>query len=713
MATADGPVPLLDGDESPRRRWSVLRSELPRTAEIAALVAIAVVQPVLGPFGESPGTFLAAGASGGQVVLFALLVALVPLAVLAGGLALTRWAGPAARSVAQTVVVAGLAGLAVTYITRQLGAGAAVRVVVALLAALLVGLAHRRWEPTRLFLRFASPTLALLVLLFLFASPVAALVRPPTVDIDEAAAEDLPPVVVIVLDELPTASLLDAEGGIDEELVPNFARLADTSTWYRNHTAVAWMTAVSLPAIVSGVLPADGSQPAAVYREHPDTLFSAFAPTHEVRATEWITELCPPGICSAETVAIDDDAAALVEMSLTRRGALGGLLGEAARLWWGQVWPTSEPPEVSFDVAGVETAAEVARPGLEFLSGLGTGEGDRPRFDYLHTPAPHQPWSLLGSGADYNGPFPAPGAEWLAWAGDDAGEQLAEVARTRHLLQVQWADRLLGEIFDRLEDDGTWDDAVVVVTSDHGVSFEPGQPVRADGDDNLVDIYWSPLFIKAPGQDRPEVVDDNVLAVDVAVTVAELAGVELDWEVDGISLVDRRRPGSAKPAWFGGRDEPDARPEGTVGELDVDGLDELLAGPGRPGAGSDPLRIWRHGRHAALLGQQLDDLGVCRSGPGVSYAPPPSWDDFLAGRLDRSEEPLPLWHEAVVDVDEQLDVAAVLDGRVVGWGVARPDPDGARVGLLLAEPLLAGAEGRPVLHQIVDDDGCRLVPLSE
>ena len=41
------------------------------------------------------------------------------------------------------------------------------------------------------------------------------------------------PVVVVVLDELPVASLMDGLGRVDAATFPNFGRLARRSTWYR------------------------------------------------------------------------------------------------------------------------------------------------------------------------------------------------------------------------------------------------------------------------------------------------------------------------------------------------------------------------------------------------------------------------------------------------------------------------------------------------
>lgn len=686
-----------------------LRKELPLLAELAALVGFAVVQPVLGPFGESPETFVAAGAGPGDIVLFTALVVLVPLVVLALLGVATRRFGDRVRFHTQTVLVGLLAAFAATYVARRVDVGGVVRTAIALGVGVLAAWVYRRWEGGRLFLRFASPTPALLAAVFLLASPVAPLVRPESSTAVAEEAGSHPPVLFIVLDELPTVSITDGEGGIDRELFPNLARLADTSTWYRNHSAVATQTAVSLPAITTGQYPRVGPERPAGHGSFPDNIFTMLAPTHEVHAVEWVTNLCPADICPDREVELTDEATALLRARPTQRQPLATLVDEAGSLWWGQVWPTATPPSHDNAQAGVTEVSDLAQPGLEFLSTLEEPSGDRPTFDYLHVPVPHQPWRLLPSGASYDGPHPALGAEYLAWATGDTAQQLALAAKSRHVLQMQWTDRMLGEIFDRIEELGRWDESLVVLTADHGVSFSEGVPLRHGVPDNQTEVFWTPLFVKAPNQSTAEVLDDNALSIDIVPTVADIVGVEPDWDVHGVSLLGEGRTDPVKAAHSVEADQFDRHRDDGLVLLDADGLAAIRGGT-RPEAG-DELRAWRYGRHGDLLGRRVDELGECAPGPAVDYEPPDGWEDFTRGQLDRSE-PLPVWHQATVDADGPLDVAAVLGDRVVSWGVARPvEGGGAEVGLLLTEPLLDGVEGTPRLFEVTVGDGCRLAPL--
>ena len=222
------------------------RTEVGRFAELAALMGFAVVSPVLGSFGESAETFVAVGATSGNIVGFGFLVAFAPLVVLGLLAAATNVFGPRVRATVQHALVGLLTAAVAATLVRRADVGSAAR----WLAAGVVGAGavwlHRWWRPGQLFLRYASPAPVLFLLIFLFASPVHSLVDPAEVDIEQAAAGNRPPVVVIVLDELPTTSIVARGGRVDTALFPNLARLAARSTWYRNNTSVAPDTNVAL-----------------------------------------------------------------------------------------------------------------------------------------------------------------------------------------------------------------------------------------------------------------------------------------------------------------------------------------------------------------------------------------------------------------------------------------------------------------------------------
>ena len=125
-----------------------------------------------------------------------------------------------------------------------------------------------------------------------------------------------------------------------------------------------------------------------------------------------------------------------------------------------------------------------------------------PALYYLHLILPHQPWHRYPDGQEY---------EVLDPFGDELPEEDAKVlgswspwtsavTEQRHLLQAQYTDRVVGQLLDGLRDSGLYDDSLVIVTTDHGVSFEDDTPGRYLRDTTIDAIAYAPLLIKEPGQ---------------------------------------------------------------------------------------------------------------------------------------------------------------------------------------------------------------------
>ena len=83
-----------------------------------------------------------------------------------------------------------------------------------------------RFVVVRQWARYASLATVAFLLLFLFASPVTDILRGDAVTASGSTVGDPARVVMLVLDELPLASLVDEDGSIDASLYPNIAELA-------------------------------------------------------------------------------------------------------------------------------------------------------------------------------------------------------------------------------------------------------------------------------------------------------------------------------------------------------------------------------------------------------------------------------------------------------------------------------------------------------
>lgn len=89
------------------------------------------------------------------------------------------------------------------------------------------------------------------------------------------------------------------------------------------------------------------------------------------------------------------------------------------------------------------------------------------------------------------------------------------------------SDRSLGSILTALDDTGAWDDTVVLFTSDHGDQCGSHQ-LRSKGPWNYEETMRIPLYAVGPGIDAGVSTTALTSHVDVAATIAALAGVDID-----------------------------------------------------------------------------------------------------------------------------------------------------------------------------------------
>jgi hypothetical protein len=228
------------------------------------------------------------------------------------------------------------------------------------------------------------------------------------------------------------------------------------------------------------------------------------------------------------------------------------------------------------------------------------------RLSFAHVVLPHFPWQMTPSGLRYTSRSDLPSfTERTEWPDDDFAVRQAQ---QQHLLQVGYADTLIGQLIDRMQEAGTWDDALVVVAADHGVSFIPGGPQRAPTEANQDEIYRVPLFVKAPGQADGETNDDNVELVDVLPTTVDALELRVDWEFDGRSLLADSEPPAEKAVF--GNVGPSTLSLETDGLLDVvERNDERF--------GLDPAwrGVYAVGRLGEHVGSPVSELAVGGTSP--------------------------------------------------------------------------------------------------
>jgi len=528
----------------------------PRAAlHLGGLWALAFAQPLLDLLGRNAEFFVARGSTTGDILLLAFGYVLVPPLVGAGvvwGLGRIRpELGWGAMLVLVALIVAGLvlppAGDALR--------GSAVAVPVALLVGAGAAALYARATGVRSFVTVLSPAPLIVLLLFLVVSPVRGLLFPSEAGGAVAGpSRSTTPIVHIVLDELPQSTLADADGRIDAELFPNFARFARESTWYRNATTVDDLTTEAVPAQLTGEQPQPGSLPTT--RDHPRSLFTLFEHSHDLTVVEPITDLCPERLCEKVRAgamdrlrSLESDLEIVVQRQLLPEDLADGL-PSVDRVWEGfETGSTTGAGELrggadlKRDVLA-RLARDDATSGFERAIASLERQGSRPPLVFVHSTLPHGPWRYLPDGRQY----PIAGKEYpgLANEGWIGPQWQVDQGFQRHVLQVQYTDRLVGRLLDALRARGLFDDAVIVLTADHGASFVTGQPRRPANSADIGAIAPVPFFVKLPGQRAGRIDDRAVRTIDVLPTIAKAAGVTLPWKADGIPA-DEREVDSAAP----------------------------------------------------------------------------------------------------------------------------------------------------------------------
>ena len=383
-------------------------------------------------------------------------------------------------------------------------------------------------ESTRRFLTLSGVLALSFPLLFLFATI-------PQLKTDEAGFDWQPAQVrsehsllLIVLDELPISSLLKTDGTLDSVRFPGFAALASDSVYYPNATTVSRATNYAVPAILTGLFPHVEGPP--ILRNHPVNLMTTLGRERRLKVSGSLTHLCPPGQCGTESNSVSWEALILDVLVLYPHM----ILPESLR---------SHLPDISSSwrdfVGSLRSVDNRNHPRIvteEFTESF-QNETD-PFFWGIHFLLPHVPWRYLPGSLEYDplsrvvgsGFNPAVGE----WRMDPA---LVKLGLRRHLLQIGFADELLGRLVAELRDAGRWDSTLVIVTADHGGAFEPGELRRTETEKQYAEVLNIPLFVKYPGSQEASVDDRFVQTVDIMATVAEVLEFEPEVPLEGVSLL--------------------------------------------------------------------------------------------------------------------------------------------------------------------------------
>lgn len=533
---------------------------------ILTLCGFAVAQPLFDLFSRQAEFFVARQADPAEIVIFSvLLTLLVPLPLLMAYL-IASLLGYRPGRILLLAVLAGLfAVVSLIAFNQNFQFGAPVTLLLSLLCGLAFAVVYHKFSAMRQLLTIASVSVIAFPLIFFMSGNIRSLVAspepvelpmtPPNSRYGEPN-DNSPPIVFVIFDEWPLTSIMDSAQGIDAQRYPNIAALAATSSWYRNATTVVPVTNYAVPGILAGRYPEKQALPVADH--YPQTLFTLLRDSHSPHVFESVTRLCPSDWCvhSSSDNYVEKLKSLVTDVAITYLHMVTPLqyahyIPAMGHQWGGFSEGERGGPNNALDIArqykvlekqvqdAIKDSFDDDRMAVfeKFIAGIQPWNEGRPPFHYMHTLFPHSPWIYYSSGRRYTDD-PSKGifgldTKQVYWQKNQA---LADRGYQRHLLHVGLLDKMIGKLIDRLKAVSLFDQALIVMTADHGASFIAGDGYRKLTDTNYQDVLPVPLFIKMPGQKTAAIDDSNVQIIDILPTLAERLQRELVEPIDGVAI---------------------------------------------------------------------------------------------------------------------------------------------------------------------------------
>lgn len=391
----------------------------------------------------------------------------------------------------------------------------------------------------------------------------------------EAMAQTRPNMLVLVFDALSARDM--SLYGYARQTTPHLVRLAQRATVYHRHYASGNFTTPGTASLLTGVYSwlhrglhyagtvAKQYEERNVFRLFAEQGYHTFAYAqnpwvpillHQFRA-EIDALLMPATFCQVDGAIYDDlfpadhNVAywAVEELLLQLRGRPGSLflgMADRARI---KFYETQVSAQYSVDYPrGVPKIDKLLFPLERTIDGLlkAVKALPEPFFAYVHLMPPHDPYRPR---RDFVGLFdggwqPAPKPDHFF----SEGVSPATLAQRRREYNeyIAYTDSEFGRLCDSLQQSGQMDRTCLVVTSDHGETFERG--VMGHGTPLLYEpLVHIPLLIWWPGQIHRQDVDTVTSAVDLVPSFFRLLGLPLpDW-CEGRPLPARSLDGVGVP----------------------------------------------------------------------------------------------------------------------------------------------------------------------
>ena len=326
--------------------------------------------------------------------------------------------------------------------------------------------------------------------------------------------------------------------GYERETSPNLTAFAHDARRYRNARSTAGWTLPGHASMLTGLFPAT----------HGARLSGSFLGTESIDGRRNVAYPLAP------------EHTTLAEMLRDRGYQTAGFVGNYAYLY--RDYGLSQGFSVYDDAPGVmlrirpaamslvqhfvpgfylktyRSAREINAHALAWLDRAPAG---RPVFLFLNYMDAHHPWYTERPFDRWTRDLPA--VRWLATKNlythavkPIAKNEAAYIAGS-YDGQLAFTDHAFGELLDGLRARGRYENALVIMTADHGELIGDHGIMGHMGRMLYEPLLHIPMVVKYPGATRPrDVADEPVQLVDIVPTVAQVTGAKLSAEVEGTPL---------------------------------------------------------------------------------------------------------------------------------------------------------------------------------
>lgn len=498
-------------------------------AYIFFVVNLAILVPLLGVLGGQFNLFTAHGITGGAIISLLIYGVLLPSIVLSLLRGLAKLLGAAKAFDGLILVV--FIGIFLTYLFNKAGYGILAsdyEPAILFLTALLVTAGAVAIILNTGMLRklsYFSLMIPLVLLHFIFVSPASTLFAGlGGVRAEIPGGINDTPVILLVFDEFSGLTIQDAKGGLDVSRYPGFAEIALNADYFPNALTVDYRTDVSVPSMVSGTLRSSDKSGLAA-GENLIELFQDWGGGVLAQSSVLPADLMYEQQVNLYSFA--SDTLTLYLHIISHQDWIENKIGV--------IPPTWKNFGIFYD-AGDEAHSGPLDIFESWVERLSNNTADK-QFNFLHVEFPHAPYTSSATGrAQVNGEIFR--RQLFASETIDAEQPFLNVAYHNYLQQSSYADSLLQKLIEELKQSGLYDKSLIIVTADHGVSYNVSGlnrriPLTEDSWRNIVSV---PLIIKYPFQESGAVDGSFVTTLDIVPTIMDVTSVASPWDLAGESL---------------------------------------------------------------------------------------------------------------------------------------------------------------------------------